>query len=239
MHSNCAHFKESAGLSWAAGDLVKPAGPPWRGWLGGAAFPSAAWSKCIPDTSAMLSRCGNQPAWRARLHKRVKDYRGTENKWTASGNTKDCMQRTAATTYHMAGKLRAVQGSSPPPSSSPLTNVARNLWKFSQIQERAISSATSPISSAWKTFSICALLKATFCIILYVRSKEKALRSGTNGKLNTCTLIFKELSKVLLLAPSLLSLLFFSRGLFAAAWSGGRAHALLCCSLTSSPFHTP
>lgn len=124
MRKNHTRFKESAGLGWTAGDTVKPEGPPWQGWPGGAAFPLTTWSKCIPDTSAMLSWCRNPPAWRARLHKRVKDNRGTGTKLTASGNTKDCMQRTAATTYHMAEKLWNSQGPSPPPSSSLLTKVA-------------------------------------------------------------------------------------------------------------------
>lgn len=150
---------------------------------GGAAFPRTAWSKCIPDTSAMLSRCGTPPVWRARLHKRVKDYRETGTKLRASGKTQDCMQRTAATTYHTAGKLWRGQGPSPPPSSSSLTNEDTNLWRCYQVQERSISSPTSSVSSAWNTSPNCARLKAMLCIISYVRSKQKALRSRTNRKL--------------------------------------------------------
>lgn len=171
MHKNRACFKEraqgSAGLPGSQRSL--------RGPLGGAGraetpFPAPLGASASP-TSAMLSRCGNPPAWRARTHKRAEDFRETGTKLTASGNTKDCMQRTAATTYHMAGKLWRGQGPSPPPSSSPLTNVATNLGRRSQIQERSIPAATSSVSSAWNTSPARAPLKATLCIISYVRSK--------------------------------------------------------------------
>lgn len=182
-----------AGEAWGAGGELpgsrRSLRGPWWGWAlggagpGGAAFPRATWSKCIPDTSAMLSRCGTPPAWRARLHKRVKDYREMGTKLRASGKSQDCTQRTAATTYHTAGKLWRGQGPSPPPSSSSLSNVAANLRRSYQVQERSISSPTSGVSSAWNSSPTCACLKAMLRIISYVRPRQKALRSRTNRKL--------------------------------------------------------
>lgn len=174
---NRASFKESAGLGRAAGDPAKPAGP-----LGGAGrveppFPAPLGASASLTHLQCSHGAETRQLGRARLHKRAKDCRETGTKLTASGNTKDCMRGTAATTYHMAGKLRRGQGPSPPPSSSPLTNVATNLWRCSQIQERSIPSATSSVSLSLENFSYSGTSKGHALHHLMCKIKAKSLAS--------------------------------------------------------------
>lgn len=128
-------------------------GAPWRGLLGGAALPRAL--EQVHPASAMLSRQGKPPDPRAWLHEREKDCRETGNILTAAGNTKNCMQRTAATTYHTAGKLQRGQGPYPLAQLFAANRCGLKQWRCSEIQKKSIPSATSRIPSLWKTPYLC------------------------------------------------------------------------------------
>lgn len=166
-HKTRAGWKRARGSAGLPRTRRSPRAP-WRGWLGGAARPRAL--EQVHPASAMLSRWGNPPAPRAWLHNRSEDCRETGNILTASGNTKNCMQRTAATTYHTAGKLQRGKAHTHCPAFR-----CKQMWSQT-MKMLANPEEINPLCHLSPPFTLensyfCTSKGHALCITSYVRSK--------------------------------------------------------------------